>query len=111
MSKNSVSFIPLTTLNAANLNAVTWRIINPTGLPKACFEIIVINNSNTAIELSTDEATQMVYMAPSSQLVFNIQANAGPASWISKFAAGTFFYARGTAGVGTIALMGLYNTI
>lgn len=111
MSKNSVAFVPLTTLDASLLNAVTWRIINPTGLPKACIHLIIVNNSNTAVELSTDEATQMVYIAPNSQLEIPIQTNAGPANWISKFAAGTVFYARGTAGVGAIALMGLYNNI
>ena len=109
MSKNSVGFIPLTTLDASVINAVTWRIINATGLPQACHYIIIVNNSNTAIELSTDDATQMAYVAPNSQLPLPIQQNATPQGWVAKFAAGTMFYARGTAGVGTIALIGMYN--
>lgn len=109
MSKNSVSFIPLTTLDASLINAGTWRVINPTGLPQACSYIIIVNDSNTSVTFSLDEATPMAYVGPNSQLELPIQQNATPLGWVAKFAAGSIFYARGTAGVGTIALMGIYN--
>jgi hypothetical protein len=109
--KNSVAFIPLTTVAASVLNAMNWSVVNQTGLPNSCFLLKIVNDSDTSIEVSTDAATEMAYVAPNSTLDLPVQAGSSPTGWVSHFAAGTIFYIRGTAGTGTIALIGVYNKI
>lgn len=109
MRSNSVSFIPLTTLDASTINAGTYTAINPDGLLHPCLYVYVVNDNNTAIFISQDDDNDHLYVPADSTAVLPAQTYALPQGEVALWPAGFVFYVRGTAGNGTIALAGVIN--
>lgn len=110
--KNFVQAIPNTFFDAAFLNAAL-QAINPNGLDEACFLIRVINDSNTAVEISYDGTTLHDYIRAGESLQLPFQSNSQPKNEIALLRKGTIVYIRGTAGagVGFITLCGYYQPV
>lgn len=112
--KNYVLAIPLTSIASSTVGG-TYAAINPTGLPNACFELRITNNSNKDITISYDGINDHEYL-PTASAALQIygQQGAQPSSFIANFAKGTVIWVKGTAGTGNIYLSGFYlptNTV
>lgn len=106
--------IPLSSLNAASVNA-SYQALNGSGLDEPCLFVRISNASTANILISFDGITDHEFLAgtaasipresleliPSSASVHNIPL---------LFHKGQIFYVKGTAGVGTIYLSGLYQS-
>ncbi len=108
--KNFVQAIPDTFFNAAALNA-QLQAINPNGTNEACFLIRIINDSNTAVNISYDGITVHDYVRAGESLQLPFQSNSQPRNETALLRKGTVVYVRGTAGpgVGFITLCGYYQ--
>lgn len=109
--KNSINAIPLTTFNAAGLNAGYQAINGPNGLDHSCIILRINNASNTAITISYDGLTNQEYLAANQVLQIDAETNALPKTNNCSFKKGTIIYVKGVAGVGTIALSGYYQPV
>jgi hypothetical protein len=80
-------------------------------LPKSCFFIRIVNDSNQAMQISWDGTNDNEYIAPNSFFELNVQTNSQPNSFVSLVRTGTIFFIRSqTAGAtGTVTLSGYYN--
>jgi hypothetical protein len=108
MAKNRVQAIARTSFDAATLNA-SYQGINASGLDEACFLIRILNNSTATIDVSYDGTTDHDRILASGLLEIPSQTNGSPQNWAALFAKGMIVYVKGTAGVGTIYLMGYYT--
>lgn len=106
--KNSVHAIPLTSIASSTVTG-SYQAINPSGLPKPCFLIRIINFSSQAITISYDGVTDHEFLPNGGIFQFNIQANSQPSSYLANLSIGTIVYIKGTAGTGTVYLSGYYQ--
>ena len=109
MAQLKIKEIPLTTFNSANL-VVGYLPVNAGGLPNACFLLRIINGGTTAIEISYDGVTNHDVVFPSSTLQLPGPINTLLNSNGALFPQGQVIYVAGTAGVGTIAVAGYYQS-
>lgn len=105
--KNAVNAIELASIASSAVTA-SYQAIDATGIEKACFLLIINNNSNQAITVSFDGVTDNEYIPATTRVEFNVQNNAMPASWVALWPTGTKVYVKGTAGTGNIYVSGLY---
>jgi len=109
MSKNKVLPILLSLIDSSTFTGA-YQAINPTGLPNACFEILIINDSNRDIGISFDGTTDHLFLPENQRLEFNFQTNAQPQNNTAQLALGTVVYVKGNAaGTGFVALSGWYQ--
>ena len=108
MSKDTAKLIPLTNIASASVIA-TYKAINPNGLPQACYLLRIFNNSNQAVTVSIDGATDQEFVIAGTYINLYAQNNSGPTAQKCYWPVGTVFYVKGTAGAGNIYLSGYYN--
>lgn len=106
--KNIIKAIPITVMNSAAVLA-QYQAINPNGLPFPCTILRINNDSNQAIIISYDGATDHEYLSVGQDLKIDAQANSQPNNQVSVFPKGLVVYMRGIAGMGTITLSGYYQ--
>ena len=106
--KNFVQAIPISSLDSAGIG-VSYLAINAGGLPEACFLVKIINNSNTDVTISYDGINDNDFMQDGEIITLNLQTNSQPNNHIALMRKGTVIYAKGTAGVGLIYVVGYYQ--
>jgi len=107
MPINRVQAVPLSSINAAGINAVTFTPINANGLPNPCFVLRVINASNTPVSISYDGINSHDYVAANSDIQIPAQSNSTHVS-NANFGKRQIVSVAGTPGVGFIYLAGYY---
>lgn len=95
-----VKSIQLTGVNSSSLGVTFKSIGDP--LPFACEFIRIVNASDKDITISLDGDLPHDYIIAGETLELSLDG---------VFAAGTTFYARGTAGTGAIYLAGYWTTL
>lgn len=102
-----VAWIPMGTFNSATLNGTYQAIGNP--LPKSCFLVKIVNESNVGVSVSTDGTTDQDRAPAGAFFLYDESANANRegGAYIPAF---TQFYIKGAAGIGNIYLIGQYRT-
>jgi hypothetical protein len=108
MAQTSVKAIPRIDFNAAGLSPA-WTPINTTGLPAACFTLMLYNNSNINIEVSYDGVDAHDFMYADTSLPLFAQLNSQPNAKEALWSKGMIIYVKATgAGIGTIRCSGYY---
>jgi hypothetical protein len=110
MAQNKVKAIPMTSINSDTFTGDYQPINSPNGLPNACFEIKIVNNSTKDVTVSYDGVTDHDYIPTVSGSRSVFQENASPASFVANMAQGTIVYVKATeAGTGFVYLTGYYS--
>lgn len=109
MIGNFVSPFPLITFNAATIDAVTWKVLNPLGLPHPCSMLRLVNQSGALFYLGFGEKIQEVVVVPRGTFEFNFQLNNQPNGATCLLRKGTKFYIRGIAAAGNVYLTGFHQ--
>lgn len=109
MPQTRVLAIPLEDIDSATL-LPTYLPIN-TGLPHACFFLKIINGGTTAITISYDGVNDhdVVFANSIAELPSGTVTSLREQS--ALWAKGLVVYAKGTAGVGSIGVSGLYRNL
>ena len=107
MTANYVKMIPLQTFNTANLTG-NYQILNPGGLPEACYLVKFFNNSTEPVYISMDGTTDGDYLPPEYTFPIYAQCNAQKRD-TGFWAKGTTFWIKGTASVGLFLISGYYE--
>ncbi len=109
--KNFIKAVPMTTFSSASLSG-TYQAINPLGLPEPCF-LLKINNfgtSSTIITISYDGINDHDQVNANSFMeVYGGWGSSQPSNNTCLWAKGQIVYIKGTAGTGTIGLVGYYQ--
>lgn len=100
----------MTDIESTGVSA-SYVAINATGLPFACFYILINNNSTEDVTVSLDGTNPHFYVPTMTELPINAQTNSQPSNNVAQFAAGTVFWVKGTTGTGFIYLSGLYQPL
>lgn len=108
-SQTKIKAISLTTFNSASLTT-SYQAINSNGLNEACSILRIYNDASTAITISYDGVTDHEYLGDNDSIQIDAQTNSEPASYLCNFPKGLIVYVKGTAGTGTIALSGYYQS-
>lgn len=108
MSASRIQAIPVTDINANVVNP-TFTDINPDGLPRACFLLRIINDSNISIAVSYDGGTTVHDLVPAnSVLQIPGQSNSNK-NTNANFPQGMVVSVSGNmGGTGEIGLAGYY---
>lgn len=108
--KNNVLAIEMTSIDSATLTpSPAYQVINAGGLDESCFMIRIINDSNSDVMISYDGVTDNDFIIAGQTLQLESQTNSQPNNKLANFQKGLVVYAAGTAGVGTIYLVGYYQ--
>ena len=105
---NFVFPVPLTSIDSVGVSG-TYAAINAGGLPNACFQIKIVNNSTKDVTVSWDGTNDHDYIPTLSTATFPFQSNAQPNAAQAQVRKGTTIYVKGTAGTGLVYLMGYYQ--
>lgn len=110
MPQTRVLAIPLESIDSTTLSPV-YQPINPSGLANACFFLKIINGGNTVITISYDGVTDhdVVFATSIAELPSGTVTSLREQS--ALFAKGLVVYAKGVAGVGSIAVVGYYRNL
>ena len=108
--KNYVYPIPMTSIDSATFSG-SYQAINSTGIPQSCFLLKVVNNSNQLVTISWNGTTDHDIAPSTSAYVYDYQTNKQPNNDMALAQKGQIIYAKGTAGVGLVYLVGFYNPI
>lgn len=81
----------------------SYQVINTGGLPNACHSVTILNGSNKDITMSMDGSTDDNFIVSGASLTIT-----SPAGSINGVKKGQLFYAKGTAGTGTVYVSGKY---
>lgn len=107
--KNSLKAIPVVTANSAALAAGYVLPISATGFPEALVILRIVNASNQNVIISFDGVNDNDVVIAGSFLQIEAQTNAQPNNYMAAFAKSSKIWARGTAGIGTIYVIGYYQ--
>lgn len=107
--KNSILTIPMISIASSSLNTMTYTALNPAGIPKACFQIKIFNNSDEDVFVSFDGSTDADYIIAGANVFIPTIFSAQPNTYVANFSLGTIVYLKGTAGTGDIYLAGYYQ--
>jgi hypothetical protein len=110
--KNSVAAIPQVSFDTNNLTA-NYQLVNPAGLPKACFLLRLINTSVVDVIISYDGiagAGNDTILARSIS-VYPFQTNSQPNNNMALIPVGTKIWVkqRTGAGGGSLVIAGYYQ--
>jgi hypothetical protein len=106
--KNSMMFIPLTSIDSATFTN-SYQAINPSGLPNPLFAFKVINNSTVDITGSIDGSTDHFFVPKATAFVYDLQTNSSPQNDLCVMKQRTVVYVSGSSGTGSVYLEGLYQ--
>lgn len=107
-NSNLVSSIPLASVDSSTFDG-TYKVINSSGLPNACFMIRIINNSNKDITISYDGTNNHDFVPTLTSLNLEFQANASPANYLAVLGQGVKVWAKAASGTGLVYLSGYYQ--
>lgn len=109
MQKDKVLPIVMVSFDSATLTGSYQSVNSSTsGLPFPLVILKVVNDATTAVTVSYDGTNDHDYAPIGGQFVYDYQSNKQPQNDRSILAKGTQVYVKGTAGVGTIKLIGWY---
>lgn len=108
--KSTIYHIPMTSIDSSTLSG-SYQAINTGGTPQACTIFKIINNSTVDVTISFDPTLVAGGdFAPSKSFaIIDAQAAKQPENDLSTLAQGTTVYVKGSAGVGSIYLVGYYQ--
>jgi hypothetical protein len=87
-----------------------YDLMNPGGLPEACFYVRIVNHSNVDVEVSYDGVHTHDIVHADTRLDLVLQANSQPSGGLALMAKGQSVYLFGAApGVGYVYLIGYYQ--
>lgn len=108
--RNIVQATGLTSIDSAGFTGA-YQVINTLGLPKGCFLIRIINNSNVGVTVSYDGALDNDFVRAGESMTLNFQTNSQPNNHVAKLPAGTKVYVKAAAGAGLVYLTGYFQPI
>lgn len=109
MAKDKILPIKMVSFDSASLSP-TYQSVNAAtnGLPFALVILKIVNDATTAVTISYNGVDDHDYAPLSGQFIYDYQTNKEFESDKSLLSKGTQVYVKGTAGVGTIKLIGWY---
>jgi len=107
MTANYVKMIPLITFDTSLLTD-DYQILNPGGLPNACYMIKFYNESTQPVYISMDGSTDHEYLSYGYSFPVYAQSNAQKRD-AGFWAAGTTFWIKGTESAGVFTISGYYQ--
>jgi hypothetical protein len=106
--KNSMQFIPLTSIDSATFTG-SYQAINSTGTPFPCFAFKLVNNSTKDVTVSYDGTNDHDYVPTATAVIYDLMTNKQPQNDYCALKHGTIVYVKGSAGTGSVYLVGLYQ--
>ncbi len=107
MVSNRIGWETLRTFNSATLNGTFQALGSPLGFPS--YILKMVNNSNVAVTISIDGATE-IDVCPASSFWLYDEGKVGSFANIPAVSTGTQIYIKGSAGTGNIYLVSQYLT-
>lgn len=106
---SSVKAVPMTSFNTTGLTT-SYKVINASGLPEACFLLRIFNASDKPVSVSYDGSTDHDYVTNGGGLQIPFQDNANPNNSAANIKKKTKVYVKGAgAGTGLIYLSAYYQ--
>lgn len=107
--KNQVLPITLSSIDSATFTG-SYQLLSATaGIPNACTQLHIVNNSTVNITISYDGTHDHDFLLSDTDRQLYFQSNAVPQSFAALLAAGTKIYVKGSAGTGLVYLSGWYQ--
>ena len=104
--KNSMAYIPMTSINSSTFTGA-YQVINTNGTTSPCFAFKIVNNSTVDVTVSINGTTDHDYIITKTAQIYDLQTNKQPQNDACLLAKGTKVYVKGSAGTGSIYLIGL----
>lgn len=104
--KNSMYYIPMTSIDSATFTG-SYQLINTGGTTLPCFSFKIVNNSTVDVTVSINGTTDHDYIPTKSAQIYDLQTNKQPQNDMCQLAQGTKVYVKGSAGTGSVYLVGL----
>jgi hypothetical protein len=108
--RTQIDALTMSSKDSATVGA-GYAALNAGGLAQSCSILRIVNDSNQAITVSYDGVTDQDYVAANTSLQLYFQTNAQPDTGRALLARGTVVSVKGTAGVGTIKLIGYFQKL
>lgn len=109
MSKNTVKAIPVEIILASTFDDTLLPMNAPGGLPKACFSLHVLNDSDQDIIVSFDGVTNQIIILANTERELSFQNFSRPNNQVALMAKGTIIYVRAPVGTGAVTVSGFYQ--
>ena len=107
--KSSVKPVEMASFNTTGLTT-SYKVVNASGLTKACFLLRTSNDSDTDVLVSYDGSTDHDFVKLGTSLQLPFQNNANPNNSVANIGKNTKVYVKGAgAGTGLIYLSAYYQ--
>lgn len=106
--KNKILPIPLTSIASSTVSG-TYQAINASGLNFPCVIVKIVNNSTKDVTVSYDGVNDHDFVPSMMTVLYSFQNNALPPAYVAELQQGTVLYVKGTAGTGSVYLVGFYQ--
>lgn len=107
---NKATPIALSSIDSATFTGAYQLLSATAGLPQACTQLHIVNNSNVSVTISYDGVNDHDFLLAASDRQLYFEANALPNALVACLAKGTKVYVKGAAGVGLVYLSGWYQS-
>jgi hypothetical protein len=106
--KNSMKFIPLSSIDTATFTG-SYQVLN-SGIPFPLFAFKIVNDSTVGVTVSYDGGiTDNDYIPAMSAVIYDLQANKSPQNDFSALPQGTSVQVNFLLGTGLVYFVGLYQ--
>ncbi len=103
-----MDYIPMTSISSTTFTG-SYQAINSTGTTQTCFVYKIVNNSTVDVTVSLDGTTDHDFYPSKSAGVLDLQTNKSPQNDSNSLPKGKIVYVKGSAGTGSVYLVGLYQ--
>ncbi len=87
----------------------SYQAINSTGTTEPCIIYKIVNNSTVDVTISLDGTNDHDFVPTASACVYDNNAGRQPINELALLAKGQVVYVKGSAGTGSVYLVGIMN--